>query len=104
MKKILLLLFVVWFLALTASPLFEKRVSNWRIVVPERASETELYAAMELQYFLKRISGAELAIKRNGKTDGKNAIVIATPESFPQLPAAVKSPLSIHAKYDGSLK
>ena len=90
MKKILFLLFVVCSLALTASPLFEKRASNWSIVVPERASETELYAAKELQYFLKRISGAELAIKRNGKTDGKNAIVIATAESFPQLPAAVK--------------
>ena len=90
MKKILLLMLGVWSLVLAASPLFEKRASDWYIVIPKRASTTELYAAKELQYFLKRISGAELAIKQNGKTDGKNAIVIGTPDSFPQLPVTVK--------------
>ena len=90
MKKILFLLFVVWSLALTASPLFEKRSSNWQIVIPEKPSTTEFYAAKELQYFLKRISGVDLAIKQSGNAAIENAIVIGTPESFPQLPEAVK--------------
>jgi len=45
-----------------APPLAENGTSDFQIVVPDQATESERYAAEELQSFLKQISGALLPI------------------------------------------
>ena len=91
MKKICLILFAACGLILSASPVFENKKSDWRIVVAPGASETELYAAQELQYFLNRISGVKLPVKRDGEIGAGNSIVIGTAGTFAGLPEAVKN-------------
>ncbi|MBI3921687.1 MAG: DUF4838 domain-containing protein [Armatimonadetes bacterium] len=51
--------------------------SDYRIVVPREASLTERQAATELQWFLKRISGAELTIVDDRKPIPSKAILLA---------------------------
>ena len=85
------MLFAVSGLILSASPLFENKKSNWNIVVSGRASETELYAARELQYFLQRISGVKLPVNQDGKISAGNSIVIGTAGTFANLPESVKN-------------
>ncbi len=50
--------------------------SDFAIVIADGADECILTAADELQTYLKKISGAELAIVAESEFDGKNAIVL----------------------------
>jgi hypothetical protein len=56
--------------------LFEGGQSEYRIVVGGAAPETEQYAACELQYWLREVSGAELPIV--GLEEGVHQFSITT--------------------------
>ena len=75
---------------LAAKPLFADKKTAWQIIIAPEATSTEVRGAEELQHFLKRVSGADFAIKRTAKIPAENAIVIGTAESLPALPPAVK--------------
>ena len=53
-----------------AHALFENGQSAYRIVLGPNASESEQWAAQELQHWLREIGGATLPIKTGGKVDG----------------------------------
>ena len=91
MKKILFFSLLALSLPLLAAePLFANKKTAWQIIISPEATSTEVRGAEELQHFLKRISGAEFAIKRSAELPEKNAIVIGTAASIPKLPQAVK--------------
>ena len=56
--------------------LAENGATNWRIVVGEPASPSEVYAAEELQRFLKQMSGAMLPIIRDKEPISSNEILL----------------------------
>lgn len=91
MKKISVLWCAALVLPVLASPLFNHKRSDWKIVVSAKASSTELFAAEELQNHLFRISGVKFPVDRSGKVPDKNAIVIGTARTLPALPEAVKN-------------
>ena len=43
--------------------LFDKKMTNYRIIIAEDASESEQWAANELQKWLKEVSGADFALQ-----------------------------------------
>ncbi len=57
--------------------------SNAVIVLSEKATEIERFAAEDLQYHITKVTGAALPLLTE-KTEG-NAIVIGTPDSLPEL-------------------
>jgi len=55
------------------------------IVVPDGATAMEELAAEELQYHIEKVSGAKLPITLPYSTDAQTTIIIATPDSYPEL-------------------
>ena len=62
-------------------------VASSTIIIPDDASDMEKRAADELQYHVQKVSGATLPIKTDNAllSDINNHIVIATPDSYPEL-------------------
>jgi len=60
------------------TPLFDSGRSGWEICISPTASSAEQRAAGELRDYLKKISGAELPINRDGTVPGRNRIIIGT--------------------------
>ena len=56
--------------------LVEKGKSDYVIVRPEKSSESQVYAALELQRFLKEITGAELKIQTDSKALPAKAVLL----------------------------
>ncbi len=71
-------------------PLFAHEKSNYRIALVKNASESEIWAANELQHWLKEISGAELPIFPEDPEFKGPQIVIGT-SFLPSSPQAFKS-------------
>ena len=56
--------------------LFSKGLSDYRIMVGPQASESELWAAKEIQHWVKEISGAELPVQDNNLSYNGPRIII----------------------------
>ncbi|MBP5640998.1 MAG: DUF4838 domain-containing protein [Victivallales bacterium] len=86
MKKTLLMIGIVFGCCCMAAlpPLFENHASSWKIIVSEKATVPEKYAAEELQTYLKKISETELPIE-SAVTENEAAIIIGTQETVPEL-------------------
>ncbi len=56
--------------------LFDDKESDYRIIVGEDASESERWAASELQKYLSNISGADFKISGDTSKPGENEIII----------------------------
>ena len=56
--------------------LAEKGITDWNIVVCREASDAEKYAAEELQYFLKEISGATFPILDDNNEETAHEILV----------------------------
>lgn len=54
----------------------QEGASDYVILTPDEATPTQLYAAKELQYFLKQCSGAELPIVGESEAGAKPAFII----------------------------
>ncbi|HOL93913.1 MAG TPA: DUF4838 domain-containing protein [bacterium] len=66
--------------------LFQNGRTDYAIVVDEGASESEKWAAKELQHWLKEISGAEFPLRNAAVADDPRAIVLGyNPQSRPWL-------------------
>lgn len=50
--------------------------TNYKIVIPTQADSIEKFAAEQLQYYLKEMSGSNIRIVEEGKFKGENAIYI----------------------------
>jgi len=68
------------------SVITENGVAKAHIVVLDGADELEEYAAEELAYHIKKVSGAEVSITAQAETDSL-PIIIATPDTLPELEA-----------------
>ncbi|MBO5821688.1 MAG: hypothetical protein J6R86_01585 [Lentisphaeria bacterium] len=76
MKKALLFICSLFGAALLhGGVLFENGKSDWQIVIPTKPDAAEKYAATELQTFLKKISGAELAIVNSDEAKSRQIII-----------------------------
>ncbi len=62
----------------------ENGVAKAHIVLAESASSTEKYAAEELVYHIKKVSGAEVSVT-NAVEEGSLPIIIATPDTMPEI-------------------
>ena len=62
----------------TITPLVDKGKTGYKIVIPAQANETEVYAAEEMQKYVKQSTGVELAIVRDnaGVTLGQKLLSI----------------------------
>lgn len=56
--------------------LFADRRTDYEIVIGEEAGESELWAARELQHWLKQVSGADFPLRRAGEATGERPIFI----------------------------
>jgi len=56
--------------------LFDKGKTDYAIVVGSKASESERWAASELQHWLEEVSGADFAIRSDADPAGKREIVV----------------------------
>jgi len=56
--------------------LFEKGKTNYTIVISEKASESEQWAAQELRHWLKEVSGADFKVRFDSYPLAKNEIVV----------------------------
>jgi hypothetical protein len=65
--------------------LAQKGSSDWKIVLGNHASPSEIHAAEELQYFLKEISGAALPIVKDDLNKSKHEIIVGDSEQLAQL-------------------
>ncbi len=70
--------------AYDASLITENGVAKAHIVLAEGASSTEKFAAEELVYHIKKISGADVTVT-NTVEEGSLPIIIATPDTMPEL-------------------
>ena len=66
---------------------FKNGKTAWSIVIAPQASSSEVLAAEELKNYLKKISQADFPIVKTASLPGKNAVVIGTAASFPELKA-----------------
>ncbi len=64
--------------------LTENGVAVSQIVISEGASQLEKFAAEELAYHIKTVSGAVVPVVNAAEDDGRS-VIIATPDSMPQL-------------------
>ncbi len=91
MKLIALMTLLLPALLLSAGdPLFEANRTAWQIWLPAKAAPAEQYAAEELQAALRKISGVEFQLTQSEKPGASGNIVIASLDSYPELPAALK--------------
>lgn len=73
--------------------LFANGKTDYSIVVGNQASESERWAAQELQRWLKEVSGAQFPIRSTTETTGDRVIVVGfNPRAKALLGAAVKEP------------
>ena len=70
MRNIFILTLICAASLLCAAPLrlAENGKTAYKIVVPAKATAVDQFAAKELQYFLKQITGADFAIVNSAKT------------------------------------
>lgn len=61
--------------------LFEHGKTDWKIYLPEKASETEEYAAKELAEYLQKVSQCRFQMVRGGTVPDSKALVLGTPET-----------------------
>lgn len=66
-----------------------KGVSKWRIVVGEKASSSEKYAAKELQSFFEKISGAKLPVVDDSGPVRKQEFIIGDNSHLRSLPIKI---------------
>ncbi len=71
-------------LAYPTDRITENGTAMAHIVVAENASQSELFAAEELVYHIKKVSGADVSVV-NAEAEGSLPILIATPETMPEL-------------------
>ncbi len=69
-----------------ASLVTENGIVKAHIVIPENAEYLVKYGAQELVYHIKKVSGADVSVV-NGAEEGSLPIIIATPDSHPELEA-----------------
>ncbi len=73
--------------------LFAKGQTDYAIVVGDQASESERWAAQELQRWLKEVSGAQFPIRSSAETTSDHVIVVGfNPRAKALLGAAVNEP------------
>jgi len=73
-------------LSYNASLVTENGIAKAHIVIPENAEYLVKYGADELVYHIKKVSGADVSVV-NGAEEGSLPIIIATPDSHPELEA-----------------
>ena len=65
--------------------LFDNRKTEWKIYLPAKADPVETYASEELQVALKKISGVDFMVVKGGEIPSRNAIILGSLESSPEI-------------------
>jgi hypothetical protein len=65
--------------------LFDNRKTEWKIYLPAKADPAETYASEELQVALKKISGVDFMVVKGGEIPSRNAIILGSLESSPEI-------------------
>ncbi len=69
------------------SIMFKNCKTDWKIYIPEKPSEAEIYSAKELQRGLKKVSQTYFPIIKSNQIPAKQAIVLGSLESSPVMKA-----------------